>query len=48
MITTNWRPMSASRHYRAPATLVLLMQRMELIDPLELRAAGGGLDLEGH
>jgi len=24
------------------------MQRMELIDPLELRSAGGGVDLEGH
>jgi hypothetical protein len=28
--------------------LLLLMQRMELIDPLELRSAGGGADLEGH
>jgi creatinine amidohydrolase/Fe(II)-dependent formamide hydrolase-like protein len=24
------------------------MQRMELIDPLELRSAVGGVDLEGH
>jgi hypothetical protein len=31
-----------------PSSLVLLMQRMELIDPLELRSAGGGVDLEGH
>jgi hypothetical protein len=31
-----------------PSSLVLLMQRMELIDPLELRSADGGMDLEGH
>ena len=31
-----------------PSSLVLLMQRIELIDPLELRSAGGGVDLEGH
>jgi hypothetical protein len=28
--------------------LLLLMQRMELIDPLELRSAGAGVGLEGH
>jgi hypothetical protein len=27
--------------------LVLLMQRIELIDPLELRSPGGGVGLEG-
>jgi hypothetical protein len=27
--------------------LVLLMQRMELIDPLELRSPSGGVGLEG-
>ena len=31
-----------------PSSLVLLMQRMELIDPLELRSADGGIDMEGH
>ncbi len=31
-----------------PSSLVLLMQRMELIDPLELRSAGGGVDLEAR
>jgi hypothetical protein len=31
-----------------PLSLVLLMQDMELIDPLDLRSAGGGVDLEGH
>ena len=28
--------------------LVLLMLRMVLIDPLELRSDGGGVVLEGH
>jgi hypothetical protein len=28
--------------------LLLLMQRMELIDRLELRSDGGGVGLEGH
>jgi hypothetical protein len=28
--------------------LVLLMQRMVLIDPLELPSDGGGVVLEGH
>jgi hypothetical protein len=28
--------------------LVPLMQRVELLDPLELRATGGGVGLEGH
>jgi hypothetical protein len=28
--------------------LLLLMERMELLGPLELRTAGGGVVLEGH
>jgi hypothetical protein len=28
--------------------LLLLIERMELLDPLELRSAGGGVVLEGH
>jgi hypothetical protein len=37
-----------SDHLPVPPSLVLLMQRMELIDPLALHSAGGGVDLEGH
>jgi hypothetical protein len=41
-------PASEQDPLPGPSSLVLLMQRMELIDPLELRSAGGGVDLEGH